>query len=150
MVNSNGATLAITLPVPANLGTVPSGTLTLSAPLGAVTVSASGLLVPGFVATVTSTDFTTGSGLPAQTIPKADISYWSGLLIMYSGGQTAVPGQASAMFAQPLSAPVTAFTSTGLLLVFSISTTWIPTIVIAIPPAAVAGTYTGTITHSVA
>jgi hypothetical protein len=49
---------------------------------------------------------------------------------------------------QSLSVSRTAFRSTGLVL--SISTSWNPTIVIDIPDAAVAGTYSGTITHSVA
>ena len=138
------AALAITVPASVSLGSVPSGTGTVSGQLGSVTVTASGLVAPSFVATVSTTTFTGPGG---QTIPSSSISYWSGpataaLL------QNATPGQASAAQAQNLSVSRQAFSSTGLAL--SITTAWNPTIVITIPVAAVAGTYTGTITHSVA
>lgn len=142
--------LAITVPSAVDLGAVPSGSATFSARLGTVTATASGtlLLLPSFVATVSATNFTTGTRTAAETIPKASISYWSGPVTASSGSQTAVPGQLTALHAQPLSQPRTAFSSKGLVL--SISTSWNPTIVINIPPAAVSGAYTGTITHSVA
>ncbi len=142
------AALAISVPTSADLGTVPSGTSTRSARLGTVTVTASGLVAPSFTVTVTGTAFTTGARTAAETIPRASISYWSGPVTASSGLQTVVPGQATALQAVDLSAPRTAFSSTGLVL--SISTSWNPTIVVNIPAAAVAGTYTGTITHSVA
>lgn len=143
--SSAHAALAITVPASTvSLGSVPSGTRTVSGQLGPVTVTASGLVAPSFVATVSTTTFTGPGG---QTIPASSISYWSGpataaLL------QDATPGQAGAAQAQDLSVPRRAFSSSGLAL--SITTVWNPTIVIAIPAAAVAGTYTGTITHSVA
>ena len=142
------AALAITVPSSANLGTVPSGTRTQSARLGTVTVTASGLVAPSFTVTVSSTSFATGGRTAAETIPRASISYWSGPATSSSGLQTAVPGQATALQAQDLSVTRTAFSSTGLVL--SISTSWNPTVVVNVPTAAVAGTYTGTITHSVA
>lgn len=144
------AAVSITVPTSAQIGTVASGSTTLSAQLGTVKVTASGalLLFPSFTATVTSTTFTTGGATAAETIPKASISYWSGPVTASSGSQTAVPGQLTALQAVPLSAPRTAFASTGTVL--TITTSWNPTIVITIPPTAVAGTYTGTITHSAA
>lgn len=142
--------VAITVPSSSNLGSVPSGTASLSAHLGTVTASDSGtlLLLPSFNATVTATNFTTGAGSAAETIPKASIAYWSGPVTASSGAQTAVPGQLTALQAVTLSQSRTAFTSSGLVL--EISTSWNPTIVINIPAAAISGTYTGTITHSVA
>ena len=142
--------LAITVPSSSNLGSVPSGTASFSASLGTVTASDDGalLLLPSFTASVTATDFTTGGGSAAETIPRASISYWSGPVTASTGAQTAVPGQLTALEAVTLSQKRTAFTSSGLVL--SITTSWKPTIVINIPAAAVAGTYTGTITHSVA
>lgn len=142
------AALAITVPSSANLGSVASGSSTRSARLGTVTVTASGLVAQSFTATVSSTSFATGGRTAAETIPRASISYWSGPVTASSGLQTAVPGQATALQAVDLSVARTAFSSTGLVL--SISTSWNPTIVVNIPAAAVAGTYTGTITHSVA
>ena len=141
--------VAITVPSSANLGSVPSGTASLSARLGTVTATDSGtlFLLPSFTASVTATNFTTGAGSAAETIPKASISYWSGPATASSGG-TAVPGQLTALQAVTLAQSRTAFSSSGLL--SNLSTSWNPTIVINIPAAAVAGTYTGTITHSVA
>lgn len=143
-----GAALAITAPATVDLGAAPAGAGRLSAQLGTVTVTASDVTAPSFTATVSSTDFTTGAGTAAETIPMASISYWSGPVTASTGAQTAVPGQLTAVQAQALSVPRTAFTSTGLVL--SISTSWNPTIVVSVPPAVVAGLYTGTITHSVA
>lgn len=142
-----GAALSISVPSSVNLGSVVGGTPSLSAPLGTVTVTASALAFPSYTATVSTSTFTTGSGSAAETVPKAAISYWSGpataaLL------QNPSPGQPTAAQAQSLSVPRTAFASSGLAL--SITTKWNPTIVISLPAFAVAGTYTGTITHSVA
>ena len=141
------AALAITVPLPVNLGSVPSGSTSASGQLGTVTVTASGLVLPSFTATVSATDFATGAGGAGLRIGKASISYWSGpataaLL------QDPNPGQATAAQAQDLSVSRRAFSSDGLAL--SIVTSWNPTIVVTIPTAAVAGTYSGTITHSVA
>jgi len=138
------AALAISVPASVNLGSVPSGTTSLSGQLGPVTVTASGLVAPSFVATVSSTGFTNGTG---QTIPNSSISYWSGPATT-AALQNTTPGQLTAANKQDLSVSRTAFRSSGLAL--SITTIWNPTIVVAIPPAAVAGTYSGTITHSVA
>jgi hypothetical protein len=142
--------VAITVPSAVNLGSVPSGTSSLSHQLGTVTVTATGvvLLLPSFTAAVSSSSFTTGAGGPSQTIAASSISYWSGPATATTGAQTPVPGQVDAAHSQNLSPSRTAFSSSGLVL--SISTSWNPTIVVDIPAAAVAGTYTGTITHSVA
>jgi len=142
--------VAITVPSSANLGSVPSGTASLSAQLGQVTATDSGLLglLPSFTATVSTTTFTTGSRTAGETIGKASISYWSGPITATTGAQTPVPGQATALLAEDLSVARRAFSSSGL--VSTISTSWNPTIIVNIPAAAVAGTYTGTITHSVA
>lgn len=143
-----GAALGISVPSSANLGAVPSGSSTISSQLGAVTVTASGLVLPSYTASVSTTTFTTGAGAPSQTIGKPSLAYWSGPATSTTGVQNTTPGQANAAAAQVLTASRTAFSSTGLVL--SISTTWRPTFVVTIPSAAVAGTYSGTVTHSVA
>lgn len=140
------AALAITVPSSVNLGSVASGTSSLSQQLGEVTVTASGLTL-SWTATVSSTDFTTGLATAAETIGKASISYWSGPVTNSSGIATRTPGQLTSVLAESLSAARTAFSAVSLV---ATSTAWDPTIVIAIPAAAVAGTYSGTITHSVA
>jgi hypothetical protein len=143
---------SISAPASKNLGSVPTGTSTFSAQLGTVTASASGILglAPSFTATVSATVFRTGAGGPSQTISKASILYWSGPATAFSGALLGgfTPGQASASLSQDLSVPRVAFA--GAALAGTISASWSPTIVINLPAAAVAGTYSGTITHSVA
>ncbi|HUR47989.1 MAG TPA: hypothetical protein VMY88_00465, partial [Acidimicrobiales bacterium] len=139
----------ISAPASKNLGSAPTGTASISAQLGTVTVTGSGLVAPSFVATVTATVFTTGAGTASETIGKASILYWSGpatsVTGLLSGGS---PGQATSAQAVDLTVSRTAFSGSGVAL--SISASWNPTLIINIPAAAVAGTYTATITHSVA
>lgn len=142
----------ISPPGSSNLGSVATGTNVLSAKLGTVTATASGLLfvAPSFTATVTATVFKTGAGGPSQTIARASIRYWSGPATSFSGALIGgfTPGQATAALSQDLSVTRVAFS--GSALVGDISASWNPTIVINLPASAVAGTYSGTITHSVA
>ncbi|MFH8386760.1 hypothetical protein ACH4E7_38590 [Kitasatospora sp. NPDC018058] len=140
-------TLAISVPTPAGLGTAAPGG-TLSAALGTMTVSDQrGVSTSTWTATVSATNFTTGGATSAETITTSNVSYWSGPATNTNGTVTATPGESSASAAQSLSSARTAFTSTGS---GNNSTSWIPTVVITIPAAAVHGTYTGTVTHSVA
>jgi hypothetical protein len=140
---------SITNPSTANLGSAPTGSSTLSAQLGTVTVS-NGLLslLSSATASVLCSAFTTGGGTANETIPAADIYYWSGPATASSGVASQTPGQLTAANAQSCGTQITAFTMGGLGLGASVS--WNPTIVVHIPAAAVVGTYTGTITHSVA
>ena len=142
------ATLSITVPSAANLGSAATGTATRTAQLGTVTVSSSGVVGASFIATVSSTNFTTGSASANETITRSSIAYWSGPATANNGLASFVPGQLTAVQAVTLSSARTAFSGTGLLASFSVS--WNPTLVVSIPSAAVAGAYTGTITHSVA
>ncbi|MER7757694.1 hypothetical protein [Kitasatospora sp. NPDC097643] len=140
-------TLAISVPASAGLGAAAPGG-TLSAALGSVTVSdGRGLATSTWTATVTATNFTTGSGTSAETITTSNVSYWSGPATNTNGTVTATPGESSSSSAQSLSSARTAFSSTGN---GNNSTAWTPTLVVTVPAAAVHGTYTGTITHSVA
>ncbi|MER6176391.1 hypothetical protein [Streptosporangium sp. NPDC001681] len=139
--------LSITVPASANLGSGAAGG-TISASLGTVTVVDSRGGMPTWTATVSATNFTTGGGSPAQTITKADVSYWSGPATGSSGGGNRTPGQATAAQAVPLSASVTAFSGRKALGVTN-STSWGPTLVVTLATA-VTGAYTGVITHSVA
>jgi hypothetical protein len=138
--------LNITAPASANLGSTTSGG-TVTAQLGSVTVDST--LGGAWTATVSTTTFATGGHTVAETIAKSRVSYWSGPITARSGIGTYTPGQATAGQAQTLDVPRTAFRASGLLTVLS-SVTWNPTLVVAVPAAAVAGTYTGTVTHSVA
>jgi hypothetical protein len=119
--------------------------------LGPVTVTdRRAALVATWVASVNASagGFTTGAGTSAETIPNADVLYWSGTATATTGTGTFVPGQVNAAAAQALNVSRIAFSKTtgsG-----DNSAVWNPTIVIDVPAQAVEGTYTGTVNHSVA
>jgi hypothetical protein len=144
----SSGTLDISVPATADLGTAIAGA-DLSGQLGVVTVADTrALLDASWTASAISTDFTTGGASPAETVAAADVDYWSGAATATTGNGTFTPGQATAADAVPIAAAATAFAHVGGS--GSNSAAWNPTLVIAVPAAAVAGTYTGTITQSVA
>jgi hypothetical protein len=137
-------TLSITTPDAANFGTTTVGASSVSGSLGTVTVSDSRSgTARGWTATVSSTDFITGSGTGNQDIPAANVSYSPGLATASSGIVTVLAGLGGA-----LGSAKTAFTAS--LESGSTSVSWNPTVTVTLPATIVAGTYTGTITHSVA
>jgi hypothetical protein len=140
--------LGVAVPATADLGSAAPGDST-TAPLGVVTVTDErATLNAAWTATVTSTAFTTGGGAPAETIANSAVSYWSGPATATTGTGTPTAGQATSAGAVVLSAARTAFTwSAGN---GNNSVAWNPTLIVAIPATAVAGTYSGTVTHSVA
>jgi hypothetical protein len=140
-----GAGLGVSVPATAQLSASTNiGITQLSSQLGAVQVSDNrGSLATSWTATVSSSDFTTGGAGPNELIPKANVSYSSGAATATAGVGVDVPGVPGA-----LGSSRTAFAHTGV--IGSQSTTWNPTITVTVPAAVVAGTYTGTITHSVA
>jgi hypothetical protein len=70
-------------------------------PMGPVAVTdLRGALTATWTTTVSSTDYTTGGGTPAETIPKADVSYWSGPATATTGVGVFTPGQLTALLAQ--------------------------------------------------
>jgi hypothetical protein len=141
------ALLSISVPGSANLGSTSVGSATRSAQLGTVTGSGGGLTL-AFTATVSTSVFTTGGATANETIAKSQIFYWSGTATSTSGVILSnTPGQANAAAAVPLTVSAIAFAASGAA-AFSVS--WNPTIVVHIPSNAVAGTYAGTITHSLA
>ncbi|MEV1168804.1 hypothetical protein [Nonomuraea sp. NPDC049784] len=137
---------------------VPSGSVnlgsahpnrTISASLGTVTVVDSRSGIPPWTATVTATNFTTGSGASTYTITKGQAAYWSGPITAQSGTGTRVPGEPTANDTVSLATQQTAFSGRKTSAITQ-STSWAPTVVITVPASAVAGTYTGVISHSVA
>jgi hypothetical protein len=136
--------LTITAPDTAFLGSGAPGT-TISGQLGTVTVNDNrAALTESWVASASSTDFTTGGGTDAETIPVADVSYTVGSFTSIVGTITPVASNLDPMSHDPQ--PVV----TGSSGVGDNSVSWNPTIAVAVPANAVTGTYTGTITHSVA
>lgn len=140
--------LQVSDPADKSLGSVATGTASISNTLGNTTVTDNrGALLGTWTASVSSTDFTTGTATADETITKDNVAYYSGLATASSGTAVRVPGQATALASQSLSASRTAFSATGV--VGNNSTTWVPTVVVTIPSDSVAGTYSGTVTHSV-
>jgi hypothetical protein len=117
---------------------------TIIGQLGNVTVTGDG----PWVATVVATDFITADEKP-QTIPAKAISYWSGPLVEGTGKGDLRPGQETADSAQPLDPREfrTAFVFEG---AGPGVGTWNPTLEVTVPGESLPGTYSGTVTHSVA
>jgi YVTN family beta-propeller protein len=138
-VNATGG-LTVAAPAPATLSQVaPGGTAT--GQLGNVTVNDQRSLADAtWVATASLTDaFTTPGGSP---ITGSATTYTPGAAV------TSVNGPFTPGTAGTLASARTAFSKTsgsG-----DNSVTWNPTLDVAVPASAVAGTYTGTVTHSVA
>ncbi|MDR8413997.1 hypothetical protein MTP10_35370 [Nonomuraea sp. 3-1Str] len=147
------AASGLTITVPTSQVNVGSGTpgTQISGSLGTVTVTdqRAALNATWVASAVAATGgFTTGGGTTAETIPTSAVLYWSGPATATTGTGTLVPGQINAAAAQSLDVSRTAFSKTsgsG-----DNSAAWNPTIVINVPSQAVAGTYTGTVNHSVA
>ncbi|WP_405146600.1 hypothetical protein OG589_05090 [Sphaerisporangium sp. NBC_01403] len=138
------AGLTISAPGSANIGSVASGSASISGQIGPVTVTdLRGTLNGSWTATVIGTDFTTGGGTGPETIPDINVSYSPGPATATTGTGTFTPGPGGI-----INVPRVAFTGTAL--TGNNTATWDPTLTVTIPAAAVAGTYTGTVTHSVA
>ncbi|MCW2881046.1 MAG: hypothetical protein JWQ95_5146 [Sphaerisporangium sp.] len=136
--------LSISVPTTANLGSAAAGAANVSGRLGAVTVTdARDAPSAAWIATVSSTNFTTGGATAPETIAKGSVKYSPGSATSTTGNATFTPGTAG-----DLGSARTAFSAsngTG-----DNSATWNPTITVTLPAGVIAGTYTGTITHSVA
>lgn len=133
--------LSMSAPVTADLGSGAPGT-TISGALGPVVVTDDrALLSAAWSATASATDFTTGSGTAAETIPATDVSYAPGAItttgfVTATGTDITLSGSAQIVVA-----------GTGI--VGDNTASWDPAISVAVPAAAVGGVYTGTLTHSV-
>ncbi len=140
--------LSVSAPASASLGSGAAGS-TLSGQLGTVSVAASGTL--GWTASVSvSAPFTVTQSGQSATFPATRLRYWSGPATATGGGLglSCTPGQLTSVLAQTLAFTRTAFACT-LGVIGSSSASWNPTLVVQSQSGDFAGTYTGTITHSV-
>ena len=143
-------TLSITAPESSSLSSgTPTDAGALSAALGSITVhDARGQIGATWTATVSTTSFTTGAATAYETLGRENVAYWSGPAVSSTGTGVFTPGQVTEDVRVSLDVPRTAFTmASG---IGNNSVSWEPTVVVTIPSSAVTGTYTGTITHSVA
>ncbi|MEV6864179.1 hypothetical protein AB0M44_24620 [Streptosporangium subroseum] len=137
------AGLTISAPGTVNLGSVASGSPSISGQIGPVTVTDDRATLNGsWTATAISTDFTTGGGTGPETIPDINVSYSPGAATATTGEGTFTPGPGGI-----INVPRVAFTGTAL--TGNNTATWNPTLTVTIPPATVGGTYSGTVTQSV-
>ncbi|GAB2932074.1 hypothetical protein GCM10027280_19730 [Micromonospora polyrhachis] len=149
-LNVVGAGLDITAPDAAFLGSALPGT-DISASIGTVrVVDQRGAADASWTASVTSTHLETGGGSPTERILASQIDYWSGEGAEQAGTGNFIPGQLAATDAEPLDTvtALTAFQHVGGTGVNQVA--WSPRLIVHIPASAVVGTYTGTVTHSVA
>lgn len=137
----DGGAMSISAPAAADLGEVATGAASVQGSLGPVTVTDErGALVAEWGVTASSSNFTTGGATAAETVPKANV--------LYTPGATTASSPATGVFTPTpgaLGLPLPIYTGAA---VGNNSATWNPTITITLPAQAVAGTYTGTITHS--
>jgi hypothetical protein len=141
--------LSISAPGLTNLGATGRRGRTVSARLGTVTVTDTRGVVDGaWTARVTATPFVTGAGSAGERVARSSILYWSGPVTARSGRARLVPGQRGSSDAVRLTSTRVAFSATGVNGPNRAS--WVPTVAIVVPRAAVAGRYRGAITHSVA
>jgi len=144
-------TLSISAPPSTvDLGSVAAGSLSHVAQLGSVTVTDDrGALVAEWKATVSSTDFALdgGTGGASETVAAGSIAYSSGAATASSGTGVFTPGVVASLDASvdPTLRLGASWAGTGVN-----SVTWNPTLTFTFLASQVAGTYRGTITHSVA
>ncbi len=139
-----GGGLSISQPNTAALSSAVTGASSLQGTLGDLTVTdRRGLNLGTYTASVVGTAFTTGTGTANETIAASNVSYAAPLSIGGDGTAVRAPGVPGA-----IDTTRTAMTATGT--VGNNTSVWNPTITVSLPASAVAGTYTGTVTHSVA
>ncbi|GAA0412501.1 hypothetical protein GCM10009530_76280 [Microbispora corallina] len=133
--------LTITAPAgPVSLGSTTAGN-TVSGPLGVVTVTDArgGTPTSDWTARVSSTAFVG----PSDTIPASAATYTPGSGTLVVGNGTLTPGAPGSLSAQRIAMTYTGGTGNS-------QANWSPTLAVAVPLAVGLGTYTGTVTHSVA
>jgi hypothetical protein len=133
--------LTMTAPTAASLGSgAPGGTI--SGPLGTVQVTDNrALLNASWTVTASASDFTTGTGTAAETIDIDNANYNPGP-VATTGTITVTPSDIT-MSNSPQTV-MAASAGNG-----DNTASWNPTISVFVPAAAVTGTYTATLTHSV-
>jgi hypothetical protein len=137
----NVGALSMTAPASASLGSGDPGT-TITGTLGGnvVVTDTRAALAAAWTAVASSTDFTTGGATSAETIPAGDATYTPGA-VTTTGTVTTTESTITLS-----GTPQTVVTGTGS---GNNTASWDPTIAVAVPAAAVGGTYTGILTQSV-
>lgn len=130
--------LSISAPTTAALTDVATGAPSISGSLGTVTTTDARGSTAGWTATTTSTSF---AG-PSTTIANTGVAYTPGLVTAFTGVVLGVPGAGANMGASQTA-------MAGTVAVGNNTVSWAPSITVTLPSNALAGAYSGTITHSV-
>lgn len=139
----DGGTLDITVPASIDLGTT-YATGQASAFMEISVVDERAALVGTWTADVVGSDFVTGAGTQEETIPASLVQYRT-----FAPPDTTGTGTVTFLYGQyTIDTPTVFVTKTDG--AGNNSATWYPMVSVDAPAAGVAGTYTGTITHSVA
>jgi len=134
--------LSMTAPASAALGAGPPGA-TIGSSLGTVEVTDGRGFGADWAASVSASDFTTGAGAPAQTIPAANALYDITGLATAAGPATFGYTPQTDLSPNPQDI-VNATNVNG-----NTTVTWNPVIQVTVPGGAIGGTYSATIVHSV-
>lgn len=155
-----GGTIAISAPAATDLTAsqvIHTTDSSIVAQLGNVTVTDTrGALNGTWSSDVDSTNFTTGAASGNETIAKSAVTYLEGVavptgvaVIHPRGNNLLTLADVGSLAARSFGAsPLAAYSAAAV--VGNNSATWNPVIAVSIPSGVVAGTYTGTITHSAA
>jgi hypothetical protein len=150
-LTGNASGLSIAVPdgstTPVDLGSTTAGSASLSHALGNVTVTDSrGSLAATWTVTGSTTSFTTGTASANETVSAANVGYYAGAGSAQAGQVGAFTPVGTALTPVPLAAaaPIGAWAGVG-----NNTVTFDPTVTFTLLPSQVAGTYSGTITHSV-
>ncbi|GAA1516033.1 hypothetical protein GCM10009677_56660 [Sphaerisporangium rubeum] len=133
--------LTITAPAgPVSLGSAAAGN-SVSGPIGSITVTDArgGVPTSDWTARVSSTAFVG----PSDTVPSSAATYTPGPGTLITGNGTLTSGPGGTLDVQRVAMSYSGGTGNS-------QATWNPTIAVAIPLSVGLGTYSGTVTHSVA
>jgi hypothetical protein len=146
--------LSLTAPTTVDLGSGAPGT-TITGVLGGgaagpsvVVTDDRALLTASWIATASSSRWTTGAGTPAEVIPVTDVGYTVGPITTTGTITATATNRPAGTAAGDLSGAPQAVV-TGTAGVGDNTAGWDPAISVAVPASAVGGIYTGTLTQSV-
>jgi len=143
----NSGSLSVNAPASLSLSAanlaLTAGSVTGTMTTNTITDTRGGLGLTGWTVTGSSTDFVTANN-GGFTIPKASVSLSSGAATIVSGVPVVVPSLTGVSMGAPATI-LQATSATG-----SNQVTYTPTVAVTVPTNAVPGSYSGTITQTVA
>lgn len=134
--------LSVTAPTSAGLGSADLASTSLAGSLGTVSVDDQrGEALADWSVAVSGGTFTTGGATTSETVPATALAYDPGVV---SGSLTTLPVGTAVSDLSVTKTVVTLTDGVG-----SNTANWSPTVTVTIPDGIVAGSYSGTITHSI-